>query len=67
MPETLILSLYPSDSFPHKGLECIMNRAIDKNYQVLEQKIDPLRFRGVECCQGKGSTSQAFSFLRKRH
>ena len=67
MAGTLILSSYPSDSSPNIGLKYMLIPTIDKNYQLSKQNLDPLRFKGVECIQSKGSKSLAFSLFLKWH
>lgn len=58
-----IISLTPSDILLDKGFKLLEMLFSNKKYQIFVVNIDPLRIRGVELFQGKGSMSLVFDFL----
>lgn len=58
-----IISLTPSDILLDKGFKLLEMLFSNKKYQIFVVNIDPLRFRGVELLQRKGSMSLVFDFL----
>ena len=62
MAESPIISLTPSDILMDKGLRCLEMLILDKKCQVLDENLDPLRFRGVQSFVGRRSMSLAFDF-----
>ena len=63
MAESPIISLTPSDILLDKGFKLLEMSLSNKKYQIFVVNIDPLRIRGVELPQRKGSMSLAFDFL----
>lgn len=60
MPETLIITLTPSDSLLGKHLRCVEVDTIESIYQLFKFKNDPLRLTHLKLSLDKASKRVGF-------